>query len=316
MLSVLLTQKHVPPSFSGFPSTIPTSKAALAVAQTAGRSRWACGPNDFLGGLNSLHFEVVAAPTVDGSELRKTSWSWQFIPLFKRFYTCQVVVWDFWTINSIDTSINSFPRLLCNLFFSFFYTWHSKKIGMIACHHLKSFTRSVSFVLPTWQTSTPIINPSFLVEAATNFSPAFSPSCQPKGAANIRSRSSAASIKPCRAHLRHRVGRSLSRVPPSFRILLLILRLPKFGNENQSNNEPFHTKPHNQYSFQPNKKQISNLNTHTHVHTSWHTYLAKLYSDISPWWISLKSGAPFHLRYFGVWGRFVTSRWNLIRCIP
>ena len=103
-------------------------------------------------------------------------------------------------------------------------------------------TKRFFFVLPTWQASTPIINPSFLVQAATNFSPAFSPWCQPKGATNIRSRSSAASIKPCRAHLRHRVGRSLSHIPPSFRILLLILRLPKFGNEKQSNNQPFHTK--------------------------------------------------------------------------
>ena len=30
-----------------------------------------------------------------------TSWGWSFIPLFSRFYTSQVVVWDFWTINSI-----------------------------------------------------------------------------------------------------------------------------------------------------------------------------------------------------------------------
>ena len=28
-----------------------------------------------------------------------TSWSWQFFLLFTRFYTSQVVVWDFWTIS-------------------------------------------------------------------------------------------------------------------------------------------------------------------------------------------------------------------------
>ena len=38
--------------------------------------------------------------------------------------------------------------LLCNLFFPFL-TWHSRKIVMITCHHFKSFTRSVFFVLPS-----------------------------------------------------------------------------------------------------------------------------------------------------------------------
>ena len=33
-------------------------------------------------------------------KIRLISWYGTYIPLFTRFHTCQVVVWDFWTINS------------------------------------------------------------------------------------------------------------------------------------------------------------------------------------------------------------------------
>ena len=33
--------------------------------------------------------------SVDGSEIRLTSWGWYFIPLFTGFYTSEVVVWAF-----------------------------------------------------------------------------------------------------------------------------------------------------------------------------------------------------------------------------
>ena len=43
----------------------------------------------------------------------KNSWGWQFITLFTEFYTCQVVVWDFWTIK---------------LYVEMLYTWKTKKL--------------------------------------------------------------------------------------------------------------------------------------------------------------------------------------------
>ena len=40
--------------------------------------------------------------TVDGSEIRLTSWGWSFIPLFTRFYDHpRWLFGDFWTINSM-----------------------------------------------------------------------------------------------------------------------------------------------------------------------------------------------------------------------
>ena len=45
--------------------------------------------------------------------------------LFTRFYTCQVVVWDFWTINS--TSISNY-RWWFQIFFMFTPTWGNDSI--------------------------------------------------------------------------------------------------------------------------------------------------------------------------------------------
>ena len=43
---------------------------------------------------------LIPFDTIDGSEIRLTSWGWSFIPWFTMFYTSQVVFSpDFWTIN-------------------------------------------------------------------------------------------------------------------------------------------------------------------------------------------------------------------------
>ena len=46
--------------------------------------------------------ELIPFDTIDGSEIRLTSWSWSFIPWFTMFCTSQVVFSpDFWTINNM-----------------------------------------------------------------------------------------------------------------------------------------------------------------------------------------------------------------------
>ena len=56
--------------------------------------------------------------TVDGSEIRLTSWYGSLSPLFTWFYASQVVVWDFWTINSMTHHYDHsacVPRSRCSL---------------------------------------------------------------------------------------------------------------------------------------------------------------------------------------------------------
>ena len=48
------------------------------------------------------HFqEACHQDTVDGSEIRLTSWYGKYLIIYRVEHTSQVVVWDFWTINSI-----------------------------------------------------------------------------------------------------------------------------------------------------------------------------------------------------------------------
>ena len=72
------------------------------------------------------------------------SW-WVVYPnpiIFLGFYTAQVVVWDFWTINSS-------PRFKMDAWKTFaFSTWHGRPIfrGKLAVNNFRGFSRISSFI--------------------------------------------------------------------------------------------------------------------------------------------------------------------------